>query len=174
MKILNSLLVLFIFFSGNIVANAPTTLPTNLKLVGTANLSIWWWDIYDAELYNAEGIYKSNQGPLLLKLTYQREIDSEDLVSETASQWERFSLGEDKTQAWLEQVATIWPDVKENDSITFYIDKIGNCHFYFNGQFIGSIKDPEFSENFVNIWLANDGPYPTMTRKLTGTNTTEN
>lgn len=163
------LLMLFSFLlASNAAASTSIHIPTDLKLVGSANLSVWWWDIYNAELYNSEGMYRSNQGPLVLKITYQREIQNDDLLEETAKQWQRFSIPQNKINSWLEQVAPMWPNVAENDTITFYIDNQKHGHFFFNEEFMGSIPDPEFSEHFVNIWLAANGPYPKMTQELTG------
>ena len=147
--------------------------PENLKLVGKANLSIWFWDIYDAELYNTSGQYQSDDDPtinrpLLLKITYNRKISSEDLIEETASQWERFDISEIKKAQWLESLRSIWPSVNDNDHIMFYIDADGFCHFFYNDRYIGSVEDHQFSRHFANIWLARDGPHPDMTSRLIG------
>ena len=166
--IIRNLLIMMTFLAFGSSLRAEESYPTNLSLVGQSSLSFFWWDIYDAELYNQSGQYQQDQWPLLLKLTYQRSIKSVDLLEETDSQWQRFNISQEQRQFWLSQLAKIWPDVHKDDSIAFYVDNSGNCHFYFNQSFIGSVNDAEFSVHFANIWLAKDGPFPKMTRKLTG------
>ena len=158
-------LLLNIFFTRDAFGK---TIPKQYTLVGQASLSILWWEIYEAELYTQSGQYQDNQIPIYLKLTYRRNIDSQELIEETQSQWKRFDIVESKQRVWLSQLESIWPNVKENDSIAFFINAEGVCNFYFNDEFIGSVASKEFSQNFANIWLAPNGPYPKMTRRLTG------
>ncbi|TQV73169.1 hypothetical protein FLL45_17125 [Aliikangiella marina] len=151
-------------------ATASAEMPKDLKLVGESNLSVWWWDIYDAQLFTESGRYQTEELPLLLSITYNRDIDSADLIDETDSQWERFKIDEKQRKAWVEQLTGLWPDVRKDDNISFHIDKLGNCHFYFNGEFIGTVSDPNFSTSFSAIWLAENSAYPKMTQRLTGRN----
>ncbi|WP_444997257.1 chalcone isomerase family protein [Aliikangiella sp. IMCC44359] len=143
-------------------------LPTQLKLVGQASLSILWWDIYNAELHSLTGQYNEETRPLVLKLTYQRKISQQDLLKETKSQWQDFNISEKKQKEWLDQLKYIWPNVNKKDTIEFYIDRQHNSHFYYNRNFIGSLFDAEFSQAFINIWLADNSDYPELTKKLTG------
>ena len=50
-------------------------------LIGNANYSFLFWDIYDAELYSASNKYNSNELAIILK--YNRSIDKETLIRET-------------------------------------------------------------------------------------------
>jgi len=147
---------------------ASASVPQGLTLVGKAELSILWWDIYDAELYSQTGSYVPQQKPLLLKISYKRAISRDDLLEETLAQWQRFNIAAEKKQEWLTQLAQFWPDVKASDNISFYIDASGSCHFYFNDTFIGRVDDASFSHYFANIWLDENGPYPDMTSALLG------
>ncbi|TQV89737.1 chalcone isomerase family protein [Aliikangiella coralliicola] len=172
MKRIDKVLMLTLILLSTTVWSTPTP-PENLKLVGKANLTIWFWDIYDAELYSSSGQYQSNSGPvfnspLLIKISYNREISRDDLIEETASQWERFNIDDDKKLRWLKSLGDIWPDVDDGDKIMFHIDNQGHCHFFYNEKFIGSVNNKEFSFHFANIWLKENGPYPKMTKRLTG------
>lgn len=149
-------------------ASANKEMPNDLKLVGESNLSVWWWDIYDAKLFTKTGSYQNQEVPLLLSITYNRDIESIDLIDETDSQWKRFDVEEVLRKQWIDQLSNLWPDVKKDDNISFHIDKFGTCHFYFNGKHIGSVADPKFSSSFSAIWLAENSAYPKMTQRLTG------
>jgi hypothetical protein len=161
-----ALLIILLLVSCPTAANP--NYPQNLTLVGQSVLSFFWWDIYEAKLFTPSGRYAQDPRPLLLQITYKREIKSLDLVEETDNQWERFNLNQEQRSQWLAELAQMWPDVSENDSIAFYTDESGRCHFYFNQAFIGSMTDPEFCGHFANIWLAENGPYPRLTLELTG------
>jgi hypothetical protein len=139
-----------------------------LSLVGSSSLSVWFWDVYDITLKAPNGKYIPNQFPLHMELTYKREIASKELVSETVKQWRRFDIEESKKKSWAELLNKFWPDVKAKDKISFYVDQKKITHFYFNGRFIGEIKQPGFADAFLSIWLAKDGPYPKMTKELLG------
>ena len=156
---------LFVFYSFSNFARAQN-LP--LELVGKSNFSVLFWDIYKVNLYAEKGKYSHGQVPLTLELTYQREISSQDLVDETEKQWQRFDLKESEKKHWLTQLRLIWPDVKKNDSITFHIDHKNDTSFYFNNDFIGKIEGEAFSQALAMIWLDANGPYPEMTKQLTG------
>ena len=51
---------------------------------------------------------------------------------------------------------TIWPDVSKGDTITFDVDVTGVSRFYFNGEWLGAIEDPDFAPLFIAIWLSSE------------------
>ncbi len=90
-----------------------------------------WFKLYDATLYSASGRYQPGHYPQALTLTYARSIEREDLLSATAAEWQRLGLGSDaERQRWLGQLAALWPDVQAGDKLTFYVDKGGTGHFW--------------------------------------------
>ena len=50
-------------------------------LIGSANYSFLFWNIYDAELYSTSNKFNSNELAIILK--YNRSIEKETLVKET-------------------------------------------------------------------------------------------
>ena len=141
-------------------------IPDRLHSVGQAELRVFFLKIYRAELYSATGRYEKLQGPLMLRLTYQRDISSNRLVSETRKQIG--DLPSAQLDRWMGRLADMWPDLEKGDELTFYMDPEGLGHFHHNGQYIGSLEDRTFTEAFLNIWLADDSAYPKLTRKLRG------
>ncbi|MGB0238345.1 MAG: chalcone isomerase family protein [Cycloclasticus sp.] len=140
----------------------------DLNLVGRSNFSVWFWDIYDIELKTPSGTYEEGKRPLSLELTYKRAISNIELVDETLTQLKRFNISEEQKKNWAKQLLEIWPSVKPSDTITVYIDNEKITYFYFNGQLIGKINEVDFSDTFPSIWLSLNGPYPALTKKLTG------
>ncbi len=160
------LIALILLFSSFTFANQP--IPNSYLLVGKSSFSVLFWDVYDIQLKTPSGIYQSGEAPLILELTYKREISKEDLVAETLKQWKRFELDKKQKQQWAEDLLNIWPNVNEGDEIAFHIDEKRYTQFYYNSKLIGVIPDPLFSEAFSAIWLDADGPYPKMTKQLIG------
>jgi len=171
-SLLSKILLVSLFLLSSITKTSEpaTTLPetVELPLVGSSSLSVWFFDVYDITLKAPNGIYTAGHFPLNIELIYKRDITAKQLVSETVKQWKRFNLDESDVEAWAELLAKLWPDVKSDDIISFYVDQQKNTYFYFNEEFIGEIKQQGFADAFVCIWLDENGPYPKMTKELIG------
>ena len=138
------------------------------KEVGRAELSVLWFDVYDAVFYTPNGAFDSFSSPLQLSLDYKRDISRDDLLSETDKQFTRFQVAKETRLIWLTQLENIWPDIKEGDQLIFQISTTGKADFFHNKLWIGGIEDMQFSEAFIQIWLSDQGEYPELARKLKG------
>ncbi|MBY5921774.1 chalcone isomerase family protein [Ferrimonas balearica] len=148
----------------------PTEAPSlaMMKPVGESRLKVLWFPIYHARLYSDDGRYDGIEPPLLLDLTYLRDIDAEDLLEHTRSEWQRLALYESRdSEAWLASLAAIWPDVAEGDRLTLMVQP-QHSTFYFNGEPIGTIAESRFGEQFLSIWLHPDSRYPKLRNALIG------
>ncbi|MGN5137806.1 chalcone isomerase family protein [Aeromonas sp. 164P] len=146
------------------------TLPwQKLRPVGQGQMQWLWFKLYDATLFSESGRYQPGHYPQALTLTYARAIEREDLLSATAAEWQRLGLGTDaERQRWLGQLAALWPDVQAGDKLTFYVDKGGAGHFWWQEKPLGTLADPHFSAAFLAIWLADNSRDPALTRRLRG------
>jgi hypothetical protein len=137
------------------------------SVVGIAKLNFLFWSVYTARLLSETPAFEfSAQQPFALELEYQRSFSKEDLVSETRRQWKQ--TGTSFERGWIEQLSTLLVDVQEKDQITLYVDASYNSHFYFNGSFVGAIKDPEFTRQFAGIWLSERTTRPKIRSDLLG------
>ncbi|MFP7408438.1 chalcone isomerase family protein [Aeromonas veronii] len=146
------------------------TLPwQKLRPVGQGQMQWLWFKLYDATLFSESGRYQPGHYPQALTLTYARAIERQDLLSATAAEWQRLGLGtEVERQRWLGQLAALWPDVQAGDKLTFYVDKGGAGHFWWQEKSLGTLADPQFSAAFLAIWLADNSRDPALTRRLRG------
>ena len=145
-----------------------SSLTSEMQPVGSAKLSVFFWDVYHSTLYSADGTYTENQRPLALKITYLRDIDADDLLASTSDEWNKLGVSRDVYQPWLTQLASIWPDIKEKDEFLFLIGEDHSGAFYVNQKRIGSIADKNFSASFLRIWLDPNGSYPKLRKQLIG------
>jgi len=141
---------------------------TELQKVGEAHLKVLFWPVYDSRLFTADGSYQPGQSPLRLEIQYLRNIESKDLVERTAAEWQAQQLSHPKQQQWLDTLSQIWPDVAENDVITLELRENQHSHFYVNNTWVGSIEDPAFGQQFLDIWLSPQTTRPAIRQQLLG------
>ncbi len=145
----------------------PESPPAHYELVGEARLSVLWFDVYDASLLSNSGRYNPSSEPLLLKLSYLRDISRERLIKETQKQL-RDQLPEARLASALEGLRAIWPDIEKGDRLAFWLAPNGAGGFYHNGRFLGEMADEQFNRAFIGIWLAEDSQYPKLAQALRG------
>jgi len=158
-----SLCLLALLLAGNAQAE-------QLQLVGQARLEVLFWSIYDSRLYTADGSYSDGQRPLRLELEYLRDIEAADLVEHTRNEWQHLQLRADEKDLWLQELARLWPDVREDDVLALEMSESGRSTFLLNGKPLGSIDDPQFGPSFLAIWLSPDTSRPELRRSLIGMN----
>ncbi|WP_310597008.1 chalcone isomerase family protein [Aeromonas aquatica] len=140
-----------------------------LRPVGQGEMSWLWFKLYDATLYSESGHYEPGRYPQALTITYAKSISRQDLLAVTGQEWQRLGVGnQDQRRRWLQQLATLWPDVSSGDALTFYVDDAGLGHFWWRDKPLGSMPDPQFPAAFLAIWLADNSRDPSLTRRLRG------
>jgi hypothetical protein len=109
---------------------------------------------------NYKNLY-DNDFSLIIK--YSRDIQSEALVNKSIEEIEKnHALTADRKNYYNQNLALIFPDVKNNDIIAAKYSKAGLVNFYYNNKFSGKISDKNFTKQFLDIWLGNKATYPTM------------
>lgn len=137
-------------------------------LVGKARLKVLFWKVYDAELYAPNGAWSSNE-PFALTLNYLRKLEGEQIAKRTIVEIRNQGFEDEVTLArWFDAMNTIIPDVEKNTRITGVMDAAQNTLFYRDGELIGEIREPLFSQKFFDIWLGAKSSQPKMRRKLLG------
>ncbi|MCF2949793.1 chalcone isomerase family protein [Paraglaciecola aquimarina] len=138
-----------------------------LKDVGEATFSVLFWDIYTSKLKTSTGKYplENAEDNLLFQIHYLRDIKSEDLILRTIEQWQHLGVPEDKYQAYLPRLNTLWPDIKKGDSLALLINNHTSV-FYFNDSYLGEITQAEFGQQFLDIWLSEKTSQPKLRLEL--------
>ena len=135
-------------------------------LIGNANYSFLFWDIYDAELYSTSKKYNSNELAIILK--YNRSIDKDTLIRETINDIkEQKSISNQQEEKWKSLLESIYIDTKTNKK--FIAIKINNKSiFYYNNKKLHESFDEEFNQLFFDIWLRSNSKNPNFTKTLLG------
>ena len=135
-------------------------------LIGSANYSFLFWNIYDAELYSTSNKFNSNELAIILK--YNRSIEKETLVKETINDIkEQKNISKEQEEKWKSLLQSIYIDTKTNKK--FIAIKINNKSiFYYNNKKLHESFDEEFNQLFFDIWLRSNSKNPNFTRTLLG------
>jgi hypothetical protein len=148
-------------------AVAPTPL-TGLELVGQARLQVLFWKVFDAQLYSPAGAWQGRP-PYALALTYLRNLRGERIAERSVREIREQGFMDELTLArWYELLRSVIPDVGADDEIIGVAEASGATQFYFNGQPLGRIDEPAFTERFFAIWLGERSSQPDMRVALLG------
>lgn len=138
------------------------------ELVGKARLTMFFFDIYDASLIAPQGKF-TNEKPFALELTYLRDFDGEDIASRSIDEMRKLGMTDEmKLAKWYQAMEDIFPNVKEDETITGIVDEQQVSHFYIDDRHLGVVHDKEFSKWFFSIWLSEDTAEPKMRKQLLG------
>lgn len=141
----------------------------DLTTVGEGSYRYLFWQLYDARLASTDGTFVDYQqsNPLLLELTYKRDISKKQFIDATVDQWvELGHSSEQQRQQWSKTLDTLWRDVTEGDRLAAVLTEQGQVQFYFNDVDIGVVEDKEFAPAFFDIWLHPDTTAPKLRRQL--------
>jgi len=154
-----------LLFSGALSANPVS----DLAQVGSATLKGYFWIIYNSSLYSPDGEYSGVNPNLALQIEYRRDISNEQLIKRTKQEWEKQNIGISESALWLKELSEFWPDVEKGDVIVLRVGADFASEFYLNTEFIGSIEDRNFTNEFLAIWLSESSSYPKLRNQLLGT-----
>ena len=140
-----------------------------LQPVGSARFKWMFLTIYEGTLYTPDGVYQGIEPGLALQLEYARNISSQRLIDTTREQWQEMDVyREERSEAWLQVLGAIWPDVQKGDSITLLVGENLQATFLLNNAEAGTIDDPAFTADFLAIWLSESNNFPRFRQQITG------
>ncbi|WP_337880804.1 chalcone isomerase family protein [Rheinheimera sp.] len=144
-----------------------TTGKTGLKLVGQAQFSVLFWDLYQSWLYSPSGRFTGVEPGVLFEIRYLRDISKDQLIENTVKQWQHLKVSPAQYQDYLPQLQQVWPDIRKGDVLTLKVEA-GHTEFYFNQQPAGVIASPDFAALFLDIWLSPQTSEPKLRQQLLG------
>jgi hypothetical protein len=133
------------------VAASPAEDPTGgLRRWGSGEFRRFGFLIYEATLWAGDDPLRP---PLALKLTYKRNLAGAAIAEASVKEIRNLGLADDATlKRWGEQMARLFPDVRNGDAIVGHYQP-GGARFLYNDRLLGSIDEPAFARAFFAIWL---------------------
>jgi hypothetical protein len=150
---------------------ANSSSPSSMQLVGEGTLRWLGLKIYDAKLFAGDTTSTADlfRQPFALELIYARSLDGQKIAERSLEEIRKLGIGEPKDhQRWLEQMITIFPNVKEGDRIRGVYSPGKSAVFLLNDQSIGRIDDALFARGFFAIWLDPKTSEPKLRQSLLG------
>lgn len=139
-----------------------------LQKVGEARLKFLFWSVYDSRLYTSNGEYNGGERPLKLEIQYLLDVKADALLERTLMEWSNMGRSHPRQQQWRNELANIWTDIQSGDVLSLELDSTNRSTFRRNGEILGHIEDPEFGQEFVDIWLSEDCTRPEIRESLLG------
>ena len=136
------------------------------NLMGSADFSFLFWDVYKIELYAED---KSLENELALKLTYKRKLYGEKIAERSIEEIKKQNCGDKKDyDTWLNKMKNIFPDIKKGDYLIGNKKSSGITTFTKNDKPIGKFENKNLSKCFFDIWLSPNTTEPELREKLLG------
>ncbi len=141
------------------------------KHTGSARLSIWGFEIYQANLWTAVGFSAQDysQHAFALELEYLRNFSSEDIAKRSIQEMGRVGrFSASQADQWFTQLRALIPDVQKGDRITGVNRPGVGASFFVNGKPTGEARDVELARLFFGIWLSPKTSEPQLRQTLLG------
>ena len=164
-----SKLLIFVLWltTGAPVASAEG-IPESHRLVGSGRLTVWFWDIYNIQLWAPDGQYRPDK-PFALELQYLRSVDRKTIAETSLEEiQQQLNLELDVLADWQMQLIQVFPDIQKGDRLIGLYDPQMPSQFFLNGKLIGVIDDAVLSRHFFDIWLSEETSKPQLRLQLLG------
>jgi hypothetical protein len=144
-------------------------LAPGLRPQGGGEMTFFGLSIYDGWYWSGAHAWAPN-GAYALDLHYHRKLEGTSIAERSVAEIERIGgSNAAQRQRWGEAMRRLFPNVRKGDRITGVNVPPGIARFFFNGQPIGEIDDPEFARAFFGIWLDPRTSHPEFRKVLLGT-----
>lgn len=140
---------------------------SELFLLGQAEFSVLFWNIYNSKLYASSDNFnvKNIEQVTLFEINYLRDISKKDLIDKTIEQWSHIGLTSSTFGDYMPLLNQLWPNISKGDSLSLLVSKHQSA-FYLNNQLLGTISDKDFGKNFLDIWLSEKTSQPKLRQQL--------
>ena len=151
--ILGLVLLALTGFQNHAVADmAPQQVP-DAKLVGEARFEIFFFKIYDAQLFAPDGVYDP-RGVYALRLNYLVDAKEDRIIKQTVKEMKRMKAASHaKIESWVPLMEEAFIDMDEGSFADFIRMADGTLTLAANGKEISRIEDKRLVRALMNIWL---------------------
>lgn len=151
--ILGLVLLALTGFQNQAVADmAPKQVP-DAKLVGEARFEIFFFKIYDAQLFAPDGVYDP-RGVYALRLNYLVDAKEDRIIKQTVKEMKRMKAASHaKIESWVPLMEEAFIDMDEGSFADFIRMADGTLTLAANGKEISRIEDKRLVRALMNIWL---------------------
>jgi hypothetical protein len=142
-----------------------------LRLLGRGTLRFFGLMVYEARLWATADFVAGNYHAhaFALELIYARKLEGAAIAQRSIVEMRRGdSVTDSQAQAWQDEMARAFPDIKPGDRLTGVHTPGAATRFFFNGRLTSTVADSQFARSFFGIWLAAGTSEPGLRRQLIG------
>jgi len=138
------------------------------RLIGTADFNWLFWDLFDASLWSADGLFSWDR-PFALSLTYRTDFSGGELTQSTVEELERVTDWSDSDlAAFRNRIASCMADVQAGDRFTAMGPDPDTVVLYLNSEERCQLSGTGLRRDYFGIWLSKKSRFPMKSRELTG------
>ena len=150
------------------LAGAMEALVPLAKRVGKARFNVFFFKIYDAELFAPDGRF-DRSGPYALRLTYLIDAKKDRIISQTVQEMERqTSASAEQIESWIPLMERHFISMDKGSRADFIHTADGRLVLAANGGVIAEITDQDFITALMDVWLGPKVRDKTFQRELMG------
>ena len=141
------------------------------RLLGQGKLTYFGLNVYGARLWVADGFKPDDyvRHAVALELEYARSLVGKLIAERSLTEMKKVGkVPDDKASAWTTAMTQAFPDVAKGDRITGVYKPDEGMRFFFNGKPCGDVRDAEFAQLFIGIWLSPRTSEPQLRLALLG------
>ena len=139
------------------------------RLLGQHRLTYWGFDVYDASLWASAPFAAQDWAKqmLVIDLRYLRDFKGTDLAQRSIDEMQgQRPLSAAQLQSWTATLQALMPNVRAGEHITgIYSPDIG-MQLLHQDRLLGELRDAEFAQRFLGIWLATETSQRQLRQKL--------
>jgi hypothetical protein len=135
------------------------------RLVGQQRFTYWGFEVYDASLWASAPFVAEDWAKqvLVLELRYLRDFKGADIAQRSIDEMQgQRPLSNTQQSSWLTTQKSLIPNVRAGERITGIYSPDKGIQLLHQDRVLGDLRDPEFAQRFLGIWLAPE----TSQRKL--------
>jgi len=124
--------------------------------------------VYDVRLWTTMKTF-TRMDPFALELVYDLSLSGRDIAERSIKEMRgQGHHDEAKLKRWGEEMAKIFPDIRQGDTLVGVSVPGKEARFYTREKFIAAVADPEFARAFFDIWLSEKASEPAVRDRLLG------
>ena len=164
--------ILFVSLSLNASANSLPDLVTRdimgLAVRGGAVMRFIGLKVYDVRLWTQMKPF-SHTDPFVVELVYDISLKGKDIADRSVKEMRAQGISDEiKLKLWGDEMAKIFPDIKQGDTLIGVSLPGKEARFYNREKLIATVPDPDFAKAFFDIWLSEKTSEPKLRVKLLG------
>ena len=163
---------LFLMCSLNASANSLPELVTRdlmgLAVRGGAVMRFIGLKVYDVRLWTPMKPF-TYADPFVVELVYNMSFSGKDIADRSVQEMRAQGVSDEKKlKRWGDEMAKIFPDIKQGDTLIGVSLPGKEARFYNREKLIATVPDPGFAKAFFDIGLSEKTTEPTLRVKLLG------